>query len=63
MSYEDNEDSWGNKDFADNSQNNESRNRTKKPKGRPRADNQGTKIWFDEEAFALIEVCSNFEQF
>ena len=38
MSFEDNEDSWGNKDFADNSQNNGSRNRTKKPKGRPRAD-------------------------
>ena len=40
----DNEDSWGNEDFVDNSQNNESRNCTKKLKGRPRADSQGAKI-------------------
>ena len=62
VSLGDNEDSWGNEDFADNSQNNESRNRTKKPKGRPRADSQRAKIWFDEEVFALIEIWSNFEQ-
>ena len=62
VSLGDNEDSWGNEDFADNSQHNESRNRTKKPKGRPRADSQGAKIWFDEEVFALIEIGSNFEQ-
>ena len=63
VSLGDNEDSWGNKDFADNSQNNESRNRTKKPKGRPRADSQGAEIWFDEEVFALIEtgpISSNY---
>ena len=52
----------GNEDFADNSQKNESRNRTTKPKGRPRADSQDAKIWFDEEVFALIEIWSNFEQ-
>ena len=62
VSLGDNENSWGNEDFADNSQNNESRNRTKKPNGRPRAGSQGTKIWFDEEVFALIEIWSNFEQ-
>ena len=50
-------------DFAGNSENNEWGNHTKKPKGRPQANSQGTKIWFDEKMFALIEVWSNFEQF
>ena len=45
---------WANKDFADDTQNNEFRNCTKKWKERPRADSRDAKIWFNDGLSALI---------